>query len=297
MQKTLLQQTQQALCDCPPDAVLDIEASGLRLFRQTHQTDLESMLYDPLLCLVLQGAKRVSAGTHTVDCAAGDMIVVSHTLPIVSRITQASVERPYTAVIIPLDLAQLRRFSRQSLAPYIGSGTRTALSSVEIPEDLAGAVSRLLAAAKEERKRELLCPILLQEVYAGVMLSTVGSRLQNFLQPEDVAGQIARSIDAIRTSISAPASIADLADRAGMSRSTFHTRFKAVTGQSPVQYQKDIRLLKAQDMVHHDDLPISEIAFQVGYESPAHFSRDYSRKFGAGPRQSRQDARQRFDSL
>src|SRR5690606_38535821 len=96
----------------------------------------------------------------------------------------------------------------------------------------------------------------------------------------------------IRSSIGEPLSVSALAEHAGMSKSSSHTHFKAVTGQTPGQYQKEIRLLEARRLILEGNDAISSVAFDVGYESPAQFSRDYARKFGHAPREDRNRGRQ-----
>ncbi len=121
----------------------------------------------------------------------------------------------------------------------------------------------------------------------GFSVSAQGSILRRFLRRDDPSNHVARAIASIRASIDAPLSISELADHAGMSKSSFHAHFKAVTGLTPGQYQKDIRLLEARRRILETRMAISSVAFDVGYESPAQFSRDYARKFGRPPRNDR----------
>jgi AraC-like DNA-binding protein len=128
---------------------------------------------------------------------------------------------------------------------------------------------------------------------ARLLLSAQGSTLRRFLSREDPSNHVARAIASIRASIDAPLSVSALAEHAGMSKSSFHAHFKAVTGLTPGQYQKDIRLLEARRLILEGGQAISSVAFDVGYESPAHFSRDYARKFGRSPREDRNSDRRR----
>jgi AraC-like DNA-binding protein len=75
----------------------------------------------------------------------------------------------------------------------------------------------------------------------------------------------------------------DLADRAHMSPSTFWQHFRALTGVSPLQYQKQLRLQEARQLMLNENLDAGSAAGRVGYESASQFSREYSRLFGAPP--------------
>jgi len=153
--------------------------------------------------------------------------------------------------------------------------------------DLLDAAGRLLKLARDDRAAPVLAPILLREIHARLLLSPQWAILRRFPWRDDPSNHVARAIASIRKSIDRPLSVSDLAKRAGMSRSSFHAHFKAVTGQSPGQYQKDIRLLEARRLIVEGNLAISSVAFEVGFESPAQFSRDYARKFGHAPRDDR----------
>lgn len=257
------------------------------LLRRSLPSDIEGTLYRPLLCLVLQGAKDVSAGSISVHCPAGHAVIVSHDLPVLSRITQASPEAPYTAFVLPLDLGLLRGFF--DLVPDFPDDEEDGPALVSYPAEpaLFDAVARFIALAREDAAGLLLGPILMQEIHVRLLLSAQGAILRRFLRREDPSKHVARAIACIRASIGEPLSVGVLAEEAGMSKSSFHAHFKAVTGLTPGQYQKDIRLLEARRLLLEGRDAISAVAFDVGYESPAHFSRDYARKFGRSPRDDR----------
>jgi len=177
--------------------------------------------------------------------------------------------------------------------PDFDEGEEPAGALVAYPaeDDLLDAVERLLATARQSLAAPLLGPILLREIHARLLVSPQGAILRRFLRRDDPSNHLARAIASIRASIDQPLSVSALAERAGMSKSSFHAHFKAVTGLTPGQYQKDIRLLEARRLLVESDKPVSSIAFDVGYESPAQFSRDYARKFGHPPREDRKRER------
>jgi AraC-like DNA-binding protein len=287
MPKDPLETACSILADGDGDAIVDLGFGEARLYRQTRPTAVEGTVYRPLVCVVLQGAKDVQAGELSVACPRGHAIVVSHDLPVLSRITRASPGSPYIAFILPLDLAVLRGFYEQMPEFRDPGAPNGALAAYPAEPELLDVIARLLALVPEDRTAPVLAPILIREIHARLLLSPQSTILRRFLWRDDPSNHVARAIASIRSSIHRPLSVTALAERAGMSKSSFHAHFKAVTGLSPGQYQKDMRLLEARRLIVESDLAISSVAFEVGYESPAQFSRDYSRKFGVAPRNDR----------
>lgn len=262
--------------------------SGLHFLRYETETAQDATVYRPLLCLVLQGAKEVGTGTRRLTVANGQSLIVSHALPVVSCITQATAERPYVALVLPLDPEVLR-----SLAPAVplrrGTRARDPFSINLCPTDPAmeDALLRYLDQCAAAETRRLLAPITLQEIHARLLLGPHAEPLQKLLWHETTASRISQATHAIQSDLSRTVVVGELAERVGMSLSAFFEHFKAVTGTSPLQYQKELRLLRARDALRSSKEKVSDIAFRVGYESSAQFSREYARKFGLSPRQDR----------
>lgn len=292
MQSELARAARELVAADPAEGVTRLGLGEAVILRRSHPSEIEGTLYRPLLCLILQGAKEVRSGTLAVHCPAGNAIVVSHDLPVLSRITLASPETPYVAFVLPIDLGVLRGFF-DSMPDFADDDEDAgALMSYPAEPALLDAVARFLALSRGDAAAGLLGPILLREIHARLLVSPQGSILRRFLRRDDPSNHVARAIASIRASIDEPLSVSALADHAGMSRSSFHAHFKAVTGLTPGQYQKDIRLLEARRLILEGRDAISSVAFDVGYESAAHFSRDYARKFGRSPREDRKGNRQ-----
>ncbi|MDG3040052.1 AraC family transcriptional regulator [Roseicyclus marinus] len=264
------------------------DASGLHLLRHAQETPQTGTVYRPLLCLVLQGAKTVGAGTRNLTVAQGQSLIVSHALPVVSRITKATPDAPYVALVMPLDLDVLRGLA--SAVPPVRASQSVDPFSIALcatDTDLEHALSRLIVQSEAEDTRRLLAPITRQELHARLLLGPHAEVLKRLLWHETTASRIFRATRDIQSDLSRPLVVSELAGRIGMSVSGFFEHFKAVTGTSPLQYQKDLRLLQARDALRGSNVKVSEIAYRVGYESPAQFSREYARKFGLPPRQDR----------
>lgn len=273
------------------EGILFHEHSGTHLIRYETTNGLDSSVYHPLLCLVLQGAKQVGTSDKMLTVGAGQSVIVSHTLPVVSRITEATPERPYIALVFPLDLDLLR-----SLAPSVSgvlSFSKRITNSFSIglcdtDEEMKNALYRYFSQCNSKTTQHLLAPITRREIHARLLLSEHAEMLNRLLWHESIASRIFQATQDIQSNLANNIAIGDLAQRVGMSHSAFFEQFKNVTGTSPLQYQKELRLLRARDELHTSRAKVSEIAFAMGYESLAQFSREYSRKFGRSPREDRQ---------
>ncbi|WP_269585569.1 AraC family transcriptional regulator [Roseibium sp. Sym1] len=259
---------------------------GLGIFCRNGISDIEAFVYEPAICLILQGSKVTSIGTQLVELAPGDALLISHDVPVVSRITRASAEEPYLAVVLILDLALLRSLYDQvvdALPPAAnGPAVRSLTTRQADPVWLAPLV-RYLELAGRPLDARVLGPSIRREIHYRLLLSPIGGMLRNLLIADSHASRIARAIGKVRKDFRAPLSVTDLARISAMSPSSFHEHFKSVTGTTPLQYQKDLRLIEAKALLVSRQHTVAEAAYAVGYESPTHFSRDYSRKFGQPP--------------
>lgn len=271
-----------------PQGVLAHAPSGLHLLRYTAGSPQTATVYRPLLCLVLQGAKQVGTGTRSLTVAQQQSLIVSHALPVVSRITKATPATPYVALVLPLDLDLLRGLA-PAVPPARTPHAKDPFSITLCPTDkgMEDALSRLIDQCAQDDTRHLLAPITRQELHARLLLGPHADALQRLLWHETTASRIFRATREIQSDLSRALVVGELAERIGMSPSTFFEHFKAITGTSPLQYQKDLRLLHARDALRSSDAKVSDIAFRVGYESSAQFSREYARKFGLSARQDR----------
>lgn len=264
-----------ALAQNPPPRV--------SIYSRDATSPLESHLYDPVLCMVLQGAKSMRSGEFEVEVRAGDALVVSHHLPVLSQITQASPTAPYVAIVVTLNSATIRELFAQLGDLPAGSDTISAISCAPYDPAWLEPLQRYLAMYACPQDQDILGASVLREIHYRLLLSPGGAILRNIVYRDSHASRIAKAISLIRSEVSAPLRVASLASDVGMSASALHSHFKAVTGTTPLQYQKDLRLITSRGMLERGTRSVASIAFDVGYESPTHFSRDYKRKFGRSP--------------
>lgn len=272
----------------PAQGALAHGPSGLHFLRFSAPTGQDATVYRPLLCLVLQGAKEVGTSKRTLRVADGQSLIVSHALPVVSRITEAAPDRPYIALVFPIDLDLLRSLAADvAPARTPGQPDPFSIALCQTDREMAEALLRYLRHCERDETRRLLAPITAREIHARLLLGPHAEPLRKLLWHETTASRIFQATREIQSDLARPLVVGDLADKVGMSNSAFFEHFKAVTGTSPLQFQKDLRLLRARETLRSTNGKVSEIAFGVGYESSAQFSREYARKFGVPPRQDR----------
>ncbi|WP_170423172.1 AraC family transcriptional regulator [Ruegeria arenilitoris] len=256
---------------------------GFGLVHDVKCKSFQALVYEPIVCLVLQGQKETRIGDRLVHFGAGDSLIVSHSVPVMASVTEASREKPYVGLVFSLDLSVLRSVYNETNATDVETAQSLAVSKAS--PDLVDAMTRLFHASQNAMDAQVLAPLISREIHYRLLQADHGRMLRQMLWRDSSASRIARVIDVIRSNFKASLSVPDLAQAAGMSVSTFHAHFKSVTAKSPLQYQKELRLLEARRLLSHATLSVSQAAFEVGYESPTQFSREYSRKFGVSPRQ------------
>ncbi len=142
---------------------------------------------------------------------------------------------------------------------------------------------RLIDLLDEPRDIPILAPIIQREIFYRLLVGDQGTRLRQMASVGSQSQQIARAIDWLKGNFSQPLRIDDLATQVNMSTSTFHHHFRTLTAMSPLQYQKWLRLTEARRLMLTENHDAATAAYQVGYESPSQFSREYGRLFGDSP--------------
>lgn len=260
------------------------DVPGLSLFRRTETTEPITGFYEPSVCLIAQGAKRVILGEDTYVYDAKHYLLTSLHLPTVVQITEASAEKPYLGLRLLLQHRELSQLMADSELPPPREQSTTrgmAVSNVTLP--LVTAFNRLIDLLDQPEDIRILSPVIQREITYRLLVGEQGSRLRQIASSGSQSNQIARAIEWLKTNFSEPLRTDDLASRVMMSTSTLHHHFSAMTALSPLQFQKQLRLQEARRLMLADHVDASTAAFEVGYESPSQFSREYKNLFGAPP--------------
>lgn len=254
---------------------------GLLLLRQDSPSLFEATLYEPVLCLILQGRKQVSIGEQALSFGPGECLLVSHDLPVFSRITKA----PYLALVFKVDIATIRKLYDEVAASALDTERARAAVTQRADPGLLDALRRYLELSDSPANAKVLGPLISKEIHYRLLVAPFGGMLRSLIRHDSNASAVTRAIGHIRGDIRSPIAIPDLAQRVGMSASAFHKHFKTITATTPLQYQKELRLLEARRLLKSGGASVTTTAFEVGYESPSQFSREYARKFGVPPSQ------------
>jgi len=200
------------------------------------------------------------------------------------QIIKASREKPYLGLRLKLDkreIAQLIVDGNLPEPPAQQSSRGMATGEVTLP--LLNAFERLIDILAEEKDIPILVPIVQREIIYRLLVGDQGARLRQIASAGSQSHQIGQAIDWLKGNFTGPLRIDDLAAQVNMSASTFHHHFRTLTAMSPLQFQKMLRLNEARRLMLTENNDATTAAFQVGYESPSQFSREYSRLFGAPP--------------
>lgn len=253
---------------------------NLGILRHHQPTSFEAAIYEPVIILVLQGRKETVLGADSFPMDVGECLLVSHDLPVIARVTKA----PYLALLFDVELDTLRDLYEAMAGSLPSAAQPRSLSVQPCDARLVDALHRYLALAGARMDAAVLGPLVSRELHYRLATAPFGGMLRDLLRHDSHASAITRAIAQLRRDFRAPVEIPKLARSVGMSASSFHKHFKAITASSPLQYRKGLQLLEARRLLRAGTLTVSAAAFDVGYESAAQFSRDYTRKFGASPK-------------
>src|SRR6204780_883418 len=265
-------------------ADLSTGVPGLALYRNTAPTAPNPCTYEPSLLLIPQGKKRVDLGKQSYVFGESTFLLTSIELPIVSRVSVASVEKPYLAFFLKLDMGIVRDVLHTGevriSAPPVG--TRGMVLG-EATVELLTPCSRMVQLLDTPRDVPFFGKLLQREIIYRLLQGTQGDRLRSIATLMDQNHRTAKAVNWLRENYEKTLNVDDLASITGMSRSTLPHHFPSLTAMSPLQFQKQLRLQAARQKMLAGALDAASAAFEVGYESPSQFNREYKRFFGQPP--------------
>lgn len=257
---------------------------GLRLHRLSAPTELAHSVSDPAFCVIAQGSKEGFLGEYRYQYDPMHYLLVTAELPIVSHVIEASPERPYLSLSLKLDPVTVGAVMVETgqLATHDETHVR-ALDVSALDADLLDAILRLVRLLDNPTEAPFLAPLITREIIFRLLLGEQGDRLRYIATQGGHAHRIARAIERLRNELDHPLRVEDIARDLGMSVSSFHHHFKAVTAMSPLQFQKQVRLQEARRLMLSEDLDAATAGYRVGFNDPAHFNREYKKTFGLPP--------------
>ncbi len=257
---------------------------GLWVYETGAPSPIDSSMLEPAVGMIRQGSKEMTWGAGTEAIRAGESVIVSHDLPVGSRVTEATAVKPYRSLVMTLDVAMLRSVSDEIPGDWRDDEDAQAIESRIADDAFTNALGRYFGLVNEPTGAPVLAPLIKKELHYRILTAPHGRMLRRLLRSDSHASRIGAAISRIRRDYRAELTVPELARVACMSVSSFHAQFKAITGATPLQYQKQLRLIEARELFLYKGRSVSEAAFEVGYESPTQFSREYRTRFGASPR-------------
>ncbi|WUJ71559.1 AraC family transcriptional regulator [Kribbella soli] len=257
---------------------------GIQVSRRDEPTELTASIAQPSVAIVASGVKLTMLNGVAYEYGVGQFLVTSLDLPVVGQALKATPDDPFAVVSLrldPVEIAPLLLDTLERPPQYAG------LVVSDATPDLLDPVVRLLRIADRPDDVRVLGPGIRREILWRLLTGEQGGLVRQIGLADGMLAHISRAISWIRRHHHEPLLVADLAELAGMSPSTFHRHFRAATSMTPIQFQKQIRLQEARILLRTQSLTAAEVGFQVGYTSPAHFTREYHKAFGRTPGEDR----------
>jgi AraC-like DNA-binding protein len=257
---------------------------GLLLNRSTSPVEWGGALSQPAFCFVAQGRKHALLGEEIYRYDPGHYLLFTVELPIAFEVEEATEEHPFLGLRLDLDPSIVASVAIDSgIRLRRGGASVKAIDVGAVDADLLDAVVRLARLAEEPAVAKVLAPLVIREIGYRLLSGGQGARLAHMLASEGDTRRISKAIGHLREHFEEQVRMEELARQLGMSVSGFHHHFKSVTSMSPLQFQKNLRLLEARRLMLSNDLDAASAGYHVGYNDPSQFNREYKKQFGAPP--------------
>ena len=274
----------------PTEGFTESPVPGLRLYRQNRPTtEPLPVIYDPSICVIAQGSKDLAFGERTITYDPWHYVVNPLTLPTEATIAEATPERPFLGFLVrfdPVDLGKLLAEIDEHLE-WPSAPSCQAIDACAMDRAMVAALHRLIGSLDDPADRRVLAPALMREVLYTVLRGPLGHILREQATRGGSAHRVGRAVAFLERHFHEPLDIETIADKAAMSPSALHHHFKRLTALSPMQYVQRLRLHRARSLLL-GGRAAAEAGFEVGYNSPSQFSREFRRLFGHPPSRLRQ---------
>jgi AraC-like DNA-binding protein len=256
----------------------------LSFIRMTRPTEMSRGVLEPSLCLVLQGRKAMLIGRQITQYGSGSYVLSAVDMPVSGRVVEASTAAPYLGLRFLLDPKEIAALVVElNIAPPKTMSSPAGAYVESSDAGLQEAFLRLVRLLRTPQDIFALSRLIRQEILYRLLTARSGDVLYRSVVAHSYERGINEAILWIRNNYARPMKIEQLAKSVHMSLSVLHRRFKAITVMSPLQYQKQIRLLEARKLLLTRNIEAATVAYEVGYQSPSQFSREYRKFFGNSP--------------
>lgn len=258
---------------------------GLRLAKRTEPTEFLKCFYNPTCILVLQGQKHMIYGEENLIYGAGQYVISCTDIPVSSRVAKASKNEPFVVLILELEADLISQLILETKPKLNFENENKSIAIANTDEDLLDAFYRLtLLLDKPQSEQDILSPMIIKEIYYRLLTGPLGNQLQLINTKGTRSNQIVQAIQILKDRYTDKLNMDEIAECVNMAPSSFYRNFKKVTKVSPLQYQKQLRLNEAQRLMLSQNYDAATACYEVGYESPTQFNREYKKMFGNPPK-------------
>ncbi|ATB70193.1 HTH-type transcriptional activator RhaS [Sulfurospirillum diekertiae] len=268
------------------DGAIKTVIPSLSFYRSSSTTEFATVIYEPSLCLVLQGSKALILGDENYSYDPSRYLLASVHMPTRVRIMEASNEKPYISLKLTFTMEDIFEVMKEALNKSLTPNPTPELGLCfgDMSTQVIDPITRLVRLLDTPNNIKFMAPMIIKEILYHVINDKGGNFLRKYLMDGSIVQQIVKVISKIKQDFAENINMKELAKAYGMSESSLYHNFKKVTMLSPLQFQKTLRLEEARRILLTQDLEATEVAFAVGYESPSQFSREYARMFGLPPK-------------
>lgn len=276
------QTIQKLLSILPKNQMVESAITGLFFYCADRPSKAVSYIQEPSICIVLQGEREIYLGAECQCFDNSNLMFCPVNIPISMHIKHATKDHPVIVLSMKLNLALITEVLIK-IPPKQSADKHYLGIKWQLDDTVLSAFERLIHLLNYPNDIGFLAPLIQQEIYYYLLTAPQGTKLRQLISKDSHVQRITQATDWLKTHFDEPVIIEDLARHIGMSVSSFHQHFKDITGLSPLQYQKSLRLMQARRLLQLGEEPIAQIAMSVGYESFSQFSREYKRLFDISP--------------
>ncbi len=253
----------------------------------TYTTPTQPLLYlaEPTFALLVQGVKQVALGKQIYRYSPGQYLIYLVDLPLSSNVIEASEDKPLLGLGLTIKPEGIATLLLESGSHPENIANQGSISVSELSDDLLEPLIRLLRLLDSPKDIPILAQSIEREILWRLINGEQGAMIQQLGISNGRMMQVFRAIKWIRNHYKENIRIDTLAQEAGMSATSFHRHFLSLTSLSPIQFQKQVRLQMARTLIATSLKNVAEVGFDVGYDSPSQFSREYRRLFGRSPKE------------
>ncbi len=259
------------------------DIKGLIIHHADKPFSYENIIQEPSICIVIRGEREIQLGEQLFVFDDEQFMFCPVDVPMCGHIRHATVDKPFVMLSMKIDVQAVHQILLNHTVTFEKSETSISFMQWQLDETLKNAFERLLLLHETPNDIAFIAPLIQQEIYYRLLISEQGDKLKRMVSINSNTQKIAKATKYLQSHYRETVQVESLAELCGMSVSGFHHHFKKITTLSPLQYQKSLRLMQAKRLIIQENLAVTQACYQVGYESPSQFSREYKRYFGVCP--------------